>query len=92
MQYLLSQKEETEEEEEEAEIIMCLWADQPGAGTEAGTGGNALAMLQEVTLLVRKPFEAEKLPQKKQSVGALLAVYVLHLAVISFMRSRLAPI
>ncbi|CAM9419849.1 unnamed protein product [Ascophyllum nodosum] len=35
-------------EDEEGDIIMCLWADQPGGGTEATQDGYALAVLPEV--------------------------------------------
>lgn len=43
-----------EEEEEEAEIAMCLWVDQPGAGIPGlpednnVAAGRALTVLQEV--------------------------------------------
>ncbi len=49
------EKEEEEEEEEEAEILMCLWADNPGFAASLGTSlqGNmsdtqTMVMLQEV--------------------------------------------
>lgn len=51
----LSQVQADAEQEEEAEVLVYLWADQPGAGVplSASTAGRVLLTLQEVLPEVR---------------------------------------